>query len=96
MLRDGVESVHLFLFYTLAAKATATTTSVIATKRGRRCPNCGTNKSGKLTCCARGGSWFRKCGNPGDPNFEYTWNDGYSSCKSEFVDNREVCNVLKN
>ena len=44
------------------------------------CPNCGT-KDGKLSCCAPGGSWFRKCGN-GD-KFDHTWFEGVQACKSK-------------
>ena len=46
------------------------------------CPNCGTvAKTGALSCCAPGGSWNKKCGNPGDANFEYTWSQGIQACK---------------
>ena len=51
--------------------------------RRKRCPTCGTiKKSGKLSCCARGGAWFKKCGDPGD-NFEYTWFEGMEACKGK-------------
>lgn len=46
------------------------------------CPICGKNpRNGKVNCCASGGSWFGKCGNPGDPRFQYTWADGSRLCK---------------
>ena len=45
------------------------------------CPKCGTNKkSGKLTCCGRGGSWFKKCGDTDDPKFDHTWDEGVEAC----------------
>ena len=45
------------------------------------CPKCGVAKSsGKSSCCARGGAWFKNCGDPGDPNFDYTWYEGIQSC----------------
>ena len=60
----------------------ATTVSVL---RDRRCPKCGTaKKSGKRSCCTRGGAWFKKCGDPGDTNFAHTWFEGVQACKSEF------------
>ena len=47
------------------------------------CPKCGiTNKSGLRSCCARGGAWFKKCGDPGDTNFGHTWLEGFHACRS--------------
>ena len=43
-------------------------------------------KTGKLTCCARKGAWFEKCGDDGDPNFDHTWTEGVDSCKGELRD----------
>ena len=37
---------------------------------------------GKSSCCAYGGSWFKKCGNIGDTNFDHTWAEGIQSCKN--------------
>ena len=46
------------------------------------CAKCGTaKKSGKLTCCARGGAWFKNCGNAGDIQFDHTWAEGIQACK---------------
>ena len=46
------------------------------------CPICGAIvKSGKRSCCARGASWFKKCGDDGDNRFEYTWTEGIQACK---------------
>jgi surface protein len=45
------------------------------------CSKCVTNKAGKRTCCARGGSWFQKCGGPGDSKFDHTWAKGMEVCK---------------
>ena len=45
------------------------------------CPKCGINrKSGKRSCCVRGGAWFRKCGDPGDTKFAHTWLEGINVC----------------
>ena len=57
----------------------ATTTTMTAT--GSICFKCGTvKKSGKLSCCARGGSWFKNCGDSGDSKFEHTWVEGVQAC----------------
>ena len=46
-----------------------------------RCPSCGIiKKSKKLSCCAPGGTWFKKCGNVGDSEFKYTWTEGLEAC----------------
>ena len=48
-----------------------------------KCPECGSiNKSGKLSCCARGGAWFKKCGDAGNTNFDHTWAEGIEACKA--------------
>ena len=48
-----------------------------------RCPKCGTaKKSGKYSCCARGGAWFTNCGDAGDTQFEHTWAEGVEACES--------------
>ena len=55
-----------------------TTTSAL------RCPKCGAaKKSGKLSCCARGGAWFKNCGDVGDMKFDHTWAEGFQACKSK-------------
>ena len=47
------------------------------------CPKCGTIKnSGRLSCCARGGAWFKSCGDVGDTQFDHTWTEGIRACKS--------------
>merc|ERR1719182_1195250 len=61
------------------------TKSTVSTKTipSTTCPMCGTNaKSGKRSCCIRGGAWFKKCGSTGDTKFEHTWVDGVQACKS--------------
>ena len=45
------------------------------------CEKCGVSKkSGELSCCARGGSWFGRCGNFRDI-FDYHWDDGIDACR---------------
>ena len=56
------------------------------------CPKCGTiKKSGKRSCCARGGTWFKKCGDEGDTTFDHTWTEGIEACKSKFSSGCHVC-----
>ena len=46
------------------------------------CPKCGTvKKSGKYSCCARDGAWFKNCGDAGDTNVDHTWAEGIQACK---------------
>ena len=50
------------------------------------CPKCGTTKkSTKLSCCARGGTWFKNCGDIGHPNVDHTWAEGIQACKSRLL-----------
>ena len=47
------------------------------------CPSCGTiKKSGKKSCCGRGGSWFENCGGTGNAKYPHTWYDGIQACKT--------------
>ena len=63
----------------IAIEAPATTG--VSGIKMKRCPKCGTaKKSGKLSCCARGGAWFQKCGAAGDTHFEHSWTDGIQAC----------------
>ena len=50
-------------------------------------------KSGKLSCCTRGGAWYGNCGDPGDSRFDHTWFEGILSCKSKFIRLYESCYV---
>ena len=38
------------------------------------------SSKGGLTCCGKGGSWFKNCGPAGDPKFDHTWSDGAKAC----------------
>ena len=47
-----------------------------------RCPKCGTTKkSDTRSCCARGGAWFKNCGDVGDTKFDHTWSEGIQACE---------------
>ena len=57
--------------------------AVRTTTIGPVCPKCGTiAKSGKTSCCGRGGSWFRNCGGAGNTKLKHTWYEGIHGCKS--------------
>ena len=59
------------------------TPSVKVTPISAACPKCGIiKKSGKMSCCGRGGSWFGNCGNVGDMKFARTWHEGIWTCKT--------------
>ena len=46
------------------------------------CPRCVTiAKSGKNSCCGRGGSWFKTCGGTGTKKNHHTWYEGIKVCK---------------
>ena len=47
------------------------------------CPKCGmTKKSGKMSCCGLGGSWFGNCGSAGGTKLDHTWYEGLHACKA--------------
>merc|ERR1712032_893950 len=46
------------------------------------CPKCGTfEKSGRNSCCAPGGAWFKSCGSDRNKNVDHTWFEGMTACK---------------
>merc|ERR1719454_1884539 len=46
------------------------------------CPKCGMfKKSGRPSCCAPGGTWYKNCGAAGNKKVSYTWTDGATACK---------------
>merc|ERR1712025_328882 len=60
-----------------ACKPTVETTVVAS-----GCLTCGViQKSGKLSCCARGGSWFGDCAATANAKVKHTWYEGIQSCK---------------
>ena len=68
-------------FYQCACMSTAAMT---ATRTARACRKCAAiGKSGKLSCCAPGGDWFKSCGTSGNPNTEHTWAEGVEACKDD-------------
>ena len=56
----------------------------ITTISSSLCLACGTiKKSGTLSCCARGGSWFGNCGATGNAKLQHTWYEGIQACKTQ-------------
>ena len=63
-----------------------TPTSTSTTARMITCPKCGTfEKSGRFSCCAPGGAWFKKCGGVGNRKVDHRWSQGVQACKRKYV-----------
>ena len=61
----------------------ANTSANTKTTTSSGCLTCGViDKSGKLSCCARGGSWFGKCGATANAQVQHTWHEGIQVCKA--------------
>ena len=81
-----VTCVLIVLFHVHMPITAPTTTTASAVSRGKGCPKCGSiTQSGKRSCCARGGSWFKNCGDAGDSNAGHTWVEGIQACKCKSV-----------
>ena len=67
--------------------STPTATSTVAESvitSAMTCSKCGTfTKSGRVSCCAPGGAWFKMCGGGGNANVEHTWIEGLHVCKGK-------------
>ena len=49
------------------------------------CSRCGTfKKSGRVSCCAPGGTWFKNCGSVDNRNVDHRWFEGTQACKRKF------------
>ena len=60
------------------------TPAVVTPPINSACSECGTiKKSGKLSCCGRGGSWFGICRSDGNTNLGHTWYEGIQACKAQ-------------
>ena len=52
-------------------------TLTIASTNTVTCPKCGEFKrSGRVSCCAPGGSWYKSCGSAGNTNADHRWFEG--------------------
>ena len=52
------------------------------------CLQCGTfARSGRVSCCAPGGAWFKNCGTAGNRNADHSWFEGSEACQRKFMGN---------
>merc|ERR1711939_140290 len=59
------------------------------------CPRCGSiAKSGILSCCGRGGSWFKNCGGSGNTKLRHTWHEGMQACKTRSQSKTNIGNQV--
>ena len=66
----------------MPAEVPAIPTRMSTSRASTGCAKCGTVKrSGKFSCCSRGGAWFKNCGNIGDARFNHTWTEGIQVCR---------------
>ena len=65
---------------------TSTTTNTMT------CPKCGTfERSGRVSCCAPGGGWFKNCGGAGNKNVEHRWIEGVEACRKRKFTKSGAC-----
>ena len=76
-----VSCTFFMLMATFSLAETSTTMSAFVVS-STGCPKCDTaKKSGKRSCCARGGAWFKNCGDAGDTKYNHTWTEGIRACQ---------------
>ena len=52
------------------------------------CPQCGTFKrSGRVSCCAPGGAWYKNCGGAENRNVGHSWVEGAAACTRKIKGN---------
>ena len=82
LARTGLRLSCLFIFVRVTDFRMCVTAAITATQISSACPKCGVIKrSGKLSCCARAGSWFKNCGGDADPKFSHSWTEGVRVCR---------------
>ena len=80
LLRESSDFEGIFLFV-LLIDSHPQTPAATRTTISSACPKCGAiEKSGKTSCCGRGGSWFRNCGSAGNSHLKHTWHEGIRAC----------------
>ena len=85
---------HIYAHISQTEPTTITASVPLAITSGE-CPRCSrSKKSGKRSCCARGGAWFKSCGDTGDMSFDHSWAEGIQACKG-FVTSVSVHSALK-
>ena len=59
-----------------------TRTLAITSSNNMTCPKCDTfEKSGRISCCAPGGAWYKKCGGVSNINADHSWYEGVKACR---------------
>ena len=52
------------------------------------CLKCATfAKSGRVSCCAPGGAWYKNCGGAGNRNADHSWFEGTQACRRKLKGN---------
>jgi len=69
----------------LIVRGASTTPAATPAANAMECPKCGKfGKSGRVSCCAPGGAWFKKCGSSKNKkNVQYKWTEGTAACKNK-------------
>ena len=84
---DGCRIIHYSFLFLLLIILHMQTSATATTSISSVCLACGTiKKSGKLSCCARGGSWFGDCAATVIADWfiaevQHTWYEGIQACK---------------
>ena len=69
---------------TTAVSVSASNPTILITMA---CPKCGMfAKSGRVSCCAPGGAWYKNCGGAANKNVDHRWFEGTEACKRKFED----------
>jgi surface protein len=66
----------------ITTKPVSTNTRAMASNNKMVCLKCGTfKKSGRVSCCAPGGAWYKNCGGAANGNADHRWFEGLEACK---------------
>ena len=81
-LQRGITERELIVSHTLVTTSVGTPAITSTIANAMRCPKCGTfGKSGRVSCCAPGGDWFKNCGGARNKNVDHKWFEGVAACK---------------
>jgi surface protein len=60
----------------------STSTLALVSSNTIACLKCGMfKKSGRVSCCAPGGGWYKNCGGADNRNADHKWFEGVEACK---------------
>ena len=63
----------------------STPTAALTIANTVTCLKCGTfKKSGRVSCCAPDGTWYKNCGGVGNKHVGHSWSEGAQACKCKF------------